>query len=738
MRLILVNNEVMTLEELRNQLGCQSIGFETLQAGNMEDLLTHGRRPSPVVVLRGPAEQLDAFQELFDKLKANKALQWLVFPSAETQVSDAHTMANGVWDRIPPPATGMVPSLLLDHISTLDTELAASASSLETQKREPADDEEPCLGAASGEEDAARSFHEFCSATEEAVILLRDGRISAIDADLDRKLGAACAIRPGDRVGRLLTPADRRTLHEWLSTKGRTATRGAENLHVNLRGTNGDFPVALERIPPAHGENTSVLLLHPLGDGIFSGPSWDLVHPLDLDPITALPEGQWFHEAVRQYIARARQSQLGCCVAVCRVEGLSSLERELGSAAMRDIYQTVATRLRRSVGVDGALARLAPLEFGCVFVSADPQSAAEQKVLSFQRAIRPPVSSESGSRWLSLRFGFATWSEQQQRPRALIQTARTRASVAALLDKAPDTSLQRASARRTPSALEVEIDRACDRDEFELFLQPVIHMRSFQVRGAEVLVRWRHPERGLLAPAHFLPMAESTGQIARIGRYVLRAVCARAHMWSQMIPHRARFAVNVSPVELHDAAFLSTTLGILAEVPDLPVDIELEITETAVLASEAKTVEVVERLRREGIRVALDDFGAGFSSLAHLREIPFSKLKVDRTFVQGSLSSHRCRTIVRSMVELARGLRIEINAEGVEKPEQLRFLYESGCDEVQGYLFARPMPCDRFEKWVAGYQGKAAEALSSQVDGAVDMTANGSKVLPFQRRRSKP
>jgi EAL domain-containing protein (putative c-di-GMP-specific phosphodiesterase class I) len=334
---------------------------------------------------------------------------------------------------------------------------------------------------------------------------------------------------------------------------------------------------------------------------------------------------------------------------------------------------------------------------------------------------------------LSLRFGASEYSSRMERPRALVRLARTRAAMAFLMEQPIARIPAQSWSGAFGSSLEQEIDRAFERNEFEVFLQPIIHLRSFAIRGAEVLVRWRHPERGLLSPSHFLPMAESTGQVACIGQWVLESVCANASKWGRQLLHRPRFSVNISPVELHDHRFLATTLAILDRYPLHSFEIELEITETAVLASESKTAEVVESLRRQGIKTALDDFGAGYSSLSHLREIPFSKLKIDRTFVHGALASRRCRTIVRSMVELARGLRIEVTAEGVENPEQLRLLYEAGCDEAQGYLFARPMPPHRFDSWVAGYQGKASEAFDR---AERQRTETNGKVVPFQRNPS--
>lgn len=569
---------------------------------------------------------------------------------------------------------------------------------------------------------------------EEAVLRVRGGRLAEIDGAFADKMGFAAPAPLGARVGRLFAPADRRALYEWLKRSGEPGAgteRERSSIRLAMRGEKGEHPVTVSRVPSTEDAGSEiVLLVDPLAENALTQETWDLLVPTDLDALTGLPGDAWFQEAVRQAIVRAKRAREGCCVLACRMEGLQAIERDLGSEAAREACQTAAIRLRRAAGPSAALARLGPHEFGCVFVSSDPQSVTEQHILRFQRVIRPPVTGGPVPMPVWLRFGISEYSDQMERPRALVKLARTRAAVARLLAHPLVRSTSRGMFKQGTCGLEQELERACERDEFELFLQPIIHLRSFAIRGAEVLVRWRHPERGLLSPAHFLPMAESTGQISRIGQWVLEAVCAQAMQWSRLLQHKARFAVNVSPVELHDNRFLANTLAILGKHSLHPVEIELEITETAVLASEQKTAEVVEQLRRQGVKVALDDFGVGYSSLSHLREIPFSKLKIDRTFVHGAPGSHRCRTIVRSMVELARGLRIEVNGEGVENPEQLRFLYESGCDEVQGYLFARPMSPARFASWVAGYQGKAMGALPEQAGQDPH-----NKVVPFVRGR---
>ncbi|MCC7339479.1 MAG: EAL domain-containing protein [Bryobacterales bacterium] len=283
-----------------------------------------------------------------------------------------------------------------------------------------------------------------------------------------------------------------------------------------------------------------------------------------------------------------------------------------------------------------------------------------------------------------------------------------------------------------------EIPRALGNGEFEIFLQPQIALRNFSISGAEALLRWRHPKRGLLTPAEFLPAAEASGQMYNLGCWLRRTVCDNLATWREWMGEGSRVAVNVAPSELLDPRFLRETSSLLVSHHIPESGLEMELIETAMLANPEAARNAISHLRRNGVRMALDDFGVGYSSLSSLRDYPFAKLKIDRSFVQHLAISYRSRTIVRSMIELAKSLQIEANAEGVETPEQLQYLFENGCDEVQGYLFARPMPVARFRDWAAGFLGK------HHPNNAAQVVNGGTEVLPDnvvefgKRRRPEP
>jgi len=248
----------------------------------------------------------------------------------------------------------------------------------------------------------------------------------------------------------------------------------------------------------------------------------------------------------------------------------------------------------------------------------------------------------------------------------------------------PDMN-ERLHARR---ALETDLRLAFARNEFELYYQPTIDIGSGRVVGFEALLRWHHPERGLVPPGEFIPLAESIGLIVPLGEWVLREACAEAARW----PGDMTVAVNLSPLQFKNANLVQTVTDALAAAGLPPRRLELEITESVLLQENENNPATLHRLRDRGVRIALDDFGTGYSSLSYLRVFPFDRIKIDGSFVKELPHNVECVSIVRAMADLARGLRMATTAEGVETPEQLEALRADGVTAAQGYLFSRPLP----------------------------------------------
>jgi predicted signal transduction protein with EAL and GGDEF domain len=244
---------------------------------------------------------------------------------------------------------------------------------------------------------------------------------------------------------------------------------------------------------------------------------------------------------------------------------------------------------------------------------------------------------------------------------------------------------------RERRALQHDLEGAIARDELFLVYQPFLDLRENRVTGFEALLRWRHPVRGLVPPDEFIPIAEESGLIHSIGEWVIRRACATLSHW----PADVRIAVNFSAVQFQNANILQTVVRALAEAGVSPGRLEIEMTESILVSKYGPASSVLNSLLQLGITVALDDFGTGYSSLTYLRKLPFSRIKIDQSFVRDMLIQPDCAAIVKSVIGLAQDLRICVVAEGVETSEQLDYLRQTNCDEVQGYLIGRPVLSDQ-------------------------------------------
>jgi EAL domain-containing protein (putative c-di-GMP-specific phosphodiesterase class I) len=235
--------------------------------------------------------------------------------------------------------------------------------------------------------------------------------------------------------------------------------------------------------------------------------------------------------------------------------------------------------------------------------------------------------------------------------------------------------------------------RAIAQNEFEVVYQPIADAKTLEIRGAEALVRWRHPEKGVIPPDQFIHLAEETGLVTQIGELVLRAACAEATRW----PQSTRVAVNISAVQLRSAALLDFAIGALAATGLPPERLELEITETALIENGPECLSLLRQFRNIGVTIALDDFGTGYSSLSQLTMFPFDKIKIDKSFTQNMTRRADCAAVISAVLALAHSLDITTTAEGVETKEQLRLLSMAGVSAVQGYLIQRPGPASALD-----------------------------------------
>ena len=243
-------------------------------------------------------------------------------------------------------------------------------------------------------------------------------------------------------------------------------------------------------------------------------------------------------------------------------------------------------------------------------------------------------------------------------------------------------------------ALETSLRQAIDNQEFVNYYQPVVNLMSNKIVGLEALVRWQHPQLGILPPSEFLSLAEDTGLILNISESVMRSACVQTRKWQLQGLRGLRIAVNVSARQFQQKDFIDRVIQILGDSRLEPSSLELELTETSIMENPESATQLLTEVRQLGVKVAVDDFGTGYSSLSYLKQLPIDTLKLDKSFVTGATTDPDDAALVMAIVTLAHNLRLRVVAEGIETDEQLAFLRLLRCDEGQGYLFSRPQPAE--------------------------------------------
>jgi len=371
------------------------------------------------------------------------------------------------------------------------------------------------------------------------------------------------------------------------------------------------------------------------------------------------------------------------------------------------LLKVVADRLA-TVADDCFVARLGGDEFVIVHPIGEGRVSADHIARGVLSAVEAPVSIEGHEIVPGVSLGIAIAPQDGMNSETLLRNA--------------DLALYRAkeAGRRTwcffeedlnaraqmRRAMEGDLRRALANGEFELHFQPLFDLAEDRIKGFEALLRWRHPTRGMVSPADFVPIAEDTGLIVPIGAWVMQEACRAAAHW----PSHVRVAVNVSSVQIQRPGLEDVVLQALAASGLAPTRLELEITESIFLEGLESTLQMLHRLRAIGIRIALDDFGTGYSSLSYLQRFPFDKLKIDQSFIRDLATRPGAVAVVRAITDLARALGMETTAEGVEERGQLSTLRDQGCSSIQGYLFSRPVPAADVVALIEKHGGGAAQA----------------------------
>ena len=457
------------------------------------------------------------------------------------------------------------------------------------------------------------------------------------------------------------------------------------------------FIAHLSPIPGSDGRLLA-LVREPQRETV-SGPSYDV--------LTGLPDRAAFHNWTAAALAARMLGEGEVAVLMIDLDRLATVNESLGYAMGDHLLRAVTERLKGGIGEGNLLARIAGDRFGVLATGLAGTAAAMTLASRLTHTLMTPFSIEGCDIFVTAGVGIATTAPRECTSEELIRDSelamhRAKREGANRIELYQPMPLDIA---RDRFLLESDIRRACERDQLFLMYQSIVDLETGRVSGFEALARWQHPQRGLVSPNEFIPVAEASGAIIQIGRWALTTACAQLGEWRRRLGAAAehlQISVNLSVIQLaRDDVVAAVTAALSAS--GIPADrLKIELTESVIVENPDRAIALLHRLKALGVTIAMDDFGTGYSSLSALNSLPIDVLKVDRSFVSGMGNSRDSYKIVDAILSLARSLGLSTTAEGVETQQEADLLRGLGCQSGQGYLFAKPMRADAAETYLIG------------------------------------
>ncbi len=425
----------------------------------------------------------------------------------------------------------------------------------------------------------------------------------------------------------------------------------------------------------------------------------ELKHLAHHDPLTDLPNRLLFSDRVEQALASAQIHQRGCALLLIDLDHFKMINDSLGHTIGDQLLKAVAKHLKAMFGPGVTLARLGGDEFA-VLAESCPQvaeaAALAQRIID---GLREPFYINGNRLFINTSVGISQFPGDALSAEQMLRNAGSALSKAKSTGRDGYALYTEELTAHAQQRVEIafELRRALEQQELRVHYQPVHDLKTSRLVGVEALVRWAHPQRGLVSPAEFIPIAERTGLIAEIDAWVMQQACEQMCQWQAIGVVLSFVAVNISSRLFARSELYQQVARVLDATGLDPAYLELEVTESAVMDDPEVALEQMHRLRELGVRLAIDDFGTGYSSLLRLKRLPVQKLKIDQGFVAGLPWDEDDAAIVRVIIALARSMGMQVHAEGIEQVEQAGFLLEHGCDLGQGYWFGRPVPAEQLD-----------------------------------------
>jgi diguanylate cyclase (GGDEF)-like protein/PAS domain S-box-containing protein len=510
----------------------------------------------------------------------------------------------------------------------------------------------------------------------------------------ERLLGLSQDLFVGDRKRLIKTvhPDDRRRVYQ----ARRNAACGSYNETYRIIRPDGSVRWVQDRAFPVRDRQGVIYRIAGIAEDVTDRKRAEeqLVELAHYDVVTKLPNRALLYDRLAHGIARARRSGSVLAVLFIDVDRFKHVNDTFGHAAGDELLKRVSERLSECIRAEDTVGRLSGDEFAIVLsqlVAAEDAALVAKKVLA---AFNRSFQIEGAEVYVTVSIGITVFPTDSVDQDTLLRNADVAMYRAKELGRNNYQFYTPEMNRRTREMLnmEGELRRALERGELVAHYQPKVSLATGRITGVEALMRWRHPERGLISPADFMPLLEETGLIVQAGERIMRAVCRQLRDWIAAGVRPVPVAINLSARQFV-APDLAASIGRILEEHGVPAElVELEITESSIMSNTEEAIRTLERLQTMGLAIAVDDFGTGYSSLSYLKRFPLRALKIDRSFVRDMTSDPDDATITQAVISMAHSLALKVVAEGVETEAQLALLARYGCDEVQGYLFSRPVP----------------------------------------------
>ena len=540
------------------------------------------------------------------------------------------------------------------------------------------------------------------AAPDAMVVVNPGGDIVLLNLQAEKKFGYRRGELLGQKMKNIIPEgfAERLVADALRSTEDALAQQIDTGIEITGRRKNGsEFPIEIMLSPLEGAEG--ILVTAAIRD-ITTRKKADaqMIHSAQHDFLTGLPNRMLLNDRVGQAILLARRHGTKVAVLFLDLDGFKHINDSLGHTIGDKLLQSVANRLLSCVRTSDTVSRQGGDEFVVLLSEVEKTEDTAIAARRMLQAVAEAHAIDKHDLHVTSSIGVSVYPDDGLDAETLIKGADT------AMYQAKENGRQsyqfftaamnvRAVERQS---IEESLRRALERQEFTLHYQPKINLRTGKITGAEALVRWTHPTRGLVSPAQFIPVAEDCGLILPIGNWALREACQQARTWLDAGLPLATMAVNISAIEFRNEKFLEGVFAVLKDTGLDPRCLELELTESVLMKHAAATESILKALRSRGVLLAVDDFGTGYSSLSYLRKFSVDSLKIDQSFIRQITTTPHETTIVTAIIGMGRGLKLRVVAEGVETQEELAFLQAHECDEAQGYYFSRPVPPEQFAK----------------------------------------